>query len=206
MRLTRALCQSQDRGVRPHLIAFVLILVGCKTAPAPTEPSPVVAAPPTANADAAPATAGPVFAGDDLDTSAEAVGPLRQGQAESEVLSTLGAPDEKPAFVMMEATGEFVSDWPWADKGLVLTMAAADASGASATVSGITCGKSCAFELPWGLKIGSTRAEVEAVYGDHFDKAFTDEHTFVAGSVYGGSFYRFESDRVVGIFIGAGAE
>ena len=62
------------------------------------------------------------------------------------------------------------------------------------------------YALPWGLKIGSPRADVEKIYGTHFDKDFTDENTFVAGSVYGGSHYAFKDGKVDSLFIGAGAE
>lgn len=141
-----------------------------------------------------------------LDTSAESVGPIRLGMPAKEVVAALGEPDAKSEYQLMGATGEFVADWPWASKGLTLTMAAVDASGTMPTVSGISCEASCAFELPWGLKMGSTRAEVEAIYGEHFDPDFTNEQQFVAGSIYGGTFYRFEGGEVVGIFIGAGAE
>ncbi len=189
---------SQDRGVRIRLILSLVILPSCTSGTAPTPnapeaPSPPGAEPPTADADA-------------TQEEGETVGPIRQGMSVGDVVAALGEPTEKPRFVLMEATGEYVSDWPWPDKDLTLSMMGTDEAGAAATVGGITCGRSCAFSLPHGLKIGSSRAEVEATYGDDFDKDFTDENTFVAGSVFGGSFYSFEAGKVVGIFIGAGAE
>lgn len=192
---------SQDRGVRTRLIVSFVLLASCTsgTAPAPNAPE----------APAAPSTPEPVPSTADAEATqetAETVGPIRQGMSAEDAVAALGEPTEKPGFVLMEATGEYVSDWPWPDKDLTLSMMGTDEAGTGATVGGITCGKSCAFGLPHGLKIGSSRAEVEAIYGDDFDKGFTDENTFVAGSVFGGSFYSFEAGKVVGIFIGAGAE
>ena len=192
---------SQDRGVRTRLIVSFVLLASCTSGSAPAPNAPEVPATPSTTEAEPPTT--------DAEPNADAgetVGPIREGMSAEDVVAALGEPTEKPGFVLMEATGEFVSDWPWPDKDLTLSMMGTDEAGAGAKVGGITCGKSCAFELPHGLKIGSSRAEVEAVYGENFDKAFTDENTFVAGSVYGGSFYAFEDGKVVGIFIGAGAE
>ncbi len=206
--------------MRTCVVITLLFAFGCESE-APKKPDATKAAEPRAEpkptpkpeaeaAPAAPATpeakTGPVLRDGELDTSAEAVGPIRQGMSAGDVVAELGEPDAKPKFEMMEATGEFVAEWPWKSKGLSLSMAAQDAQGTKATVSGITCSKTCAFGLPWGLKIGSSRADVEAIYGKTFDPDFTNEESFVAGSVYGGTFYSFESGKVVGLFIGAGAE
>lgn len=192
---------SQDRDVRTRLSLSFVLLASCTTGSAPAPAAPDAPTAPT-TPDAAAASTETEPAADEGET----VGPIREGMSAEDVIGVLGEPTEKPGFVLMEATGEYVSDWPWPDKDLTLSMMATDEAGAGASVGGITCGKSCAFGLPHGLKIGSSRAEVEAVYGDNFDKGSTDENLFVAGSVYGGSFYSFEAGKVVGIFIGAGAE
>ncbi|MCR9159426.1 MAG: hypothetical protein ACE37F_23025 [Nannocystaceae bacterium] len=186
--------------MRTRLTVSFLLLASCSSSPppapsAPRTPTSPEAEPPTANATPT----------EDEDEG-ETVGPIREGMSAEAVVALLGEPTEKPSFVLMEATGEYVSDWPWPSKGLTLSMMGTDETGAGAAVGGISCDESCAFDLPHGLKIGSTRAEVEAVYGDDFDKDFTNENTFIAGSVYGGTFYEFDGDKVVGIFIGAGAE
>lgn len=192
---------SQDREVRTRLALSFALLASCTSgsAPAPVAPEAPAAAQP-------PAPDAPVADAEPAQEEGETVGPIRQGMSAADVVTALGEPTEKPGFVLMEATGEYISDWPWPDKDLTLSMMATDEAGAGASVGWITCGKACAFDLPRGLKIGSIRAEVEAAYGDDFDEAFTNETTFVAGSVYGGSFYTFEAGKVVGIFIGAGAE
>lgn len=194
---------QQDRQVRTGVVLSLLLLASCKTdaAPAPEPPVPMATPEPEATMPSSP-----VISESGLDTSAEAIGSIRQGMTADAVVAALGEPDGRPEFELEDATGDFVAGWAWTAKDMVVSMAATDASGTNATVSGIGCGANCPFDLPWGLKIGSTRAEVEAIYGEHFDPDFTNEHTFVAGSVYGGSFYSFEDGKVVGIFIGAGAE
>lgn len=192
----------------PIAVAALSLLSACtKDAPATADPSAESSAAPAAAApSSAPAEQGPVVEDGTLRTDRETVGPFHEGMNAAAVVAELGEPNTKEPYTLLEATGEYVSSWGYPDADLVLTLASGNETGEGATVWGVECGASCSYPLPWGLAIGSTRAEVEAVYGDHHDTAATDEHTFVAGSVYGGSFYRFEDGRVVGIFIGPGAE
>lgn len=188
----------------PIALAAVSLSFACtKGAPPTTDPSAATATPAPV---AEPATEGPVVEDGNLRTDRETVGPFHEGMNADAVVAAAGEPATKAPFILLEATGEYVSEWAYPDADLVLTLASGTEAGTDATVWGIDCGASCGHPLPWGLAIGSSRAEVEAVYGEHFDAAATDEHTFVAGSVYGGSFYRFEGGRVTGIFIGPGAE
>jgi len=121
------------------------------------------------------------------------------------VITALGEPAKKSEIFEEGATGDFVQDWEYPAKGLVVGMASPSATGAQA-VSTLTANATCTLPARWGLKIGSTRAEVEKVYGSNFDGDFTNGDVFVAGSVYGGVFYDFTEGKVSGIFIGAGAE
>ena len=64
-----------------------------------------------------------------------------------------------------------------------------------------------------GIGVGATRAEVEAAYRDALGKGrepnepdATTEQLLIVGSVYGGTFFRFEGGKLVSIFVGAGAE
>jgi hypothetical protein len=150
--------------------------------------------------------AGPVINDGDLDLRAERVGDLALGMDAAAVEKLLGKPDAKTAFEEEGATGDFVQSWTYRSLELELGMAAVDGKGTDNGLSNISVGKASSLTLPWGLKIGSTRAEVEKVYGTHFDPDFTDKDKFVAGSVYGGAFYDFEDGKVVGLFLGAGAE
>ncbi len=157
-----------------------------------------------AEADAEPTA--PVIKDGDLMTGAEKVGGVHQGMAPAEVEKLLGAPAHKGEIEEEAATGDFVQAWSYKDKGLSITMAGTDAKGSGQTVSAITVDATYTGELPWGLKIGSPRADVEKIYGEHFDKDFTNDDQFVAGSIYGGSHYTFKDGKVDGLFVGAGAE
>lgn len=159
------------------------------------------------------APTGPVFdeeeGGEDgyvLHLEHEKVGALQIGMKPDEAVEVLGEPKEKGEIWEEEATGDFVSDWTFPDKGVVLHMASADKKGTDMRINAISADKSCTLSFPWGLKVGSTRADVEKIYGDKFHDVVTDDKQFVAGSIYGGTFYNFEDGKVVGIFIGAGAE
>lgn len=149
----------------------------------------------------------PVFdAEGELDTSKEMVGELHTGMKPAEVETMLGKPEKTEGPFEEGATGEFLTTWSYPAKGLSLDFSAVDDKGKDIALRGISCSKTCAFGLPWGLKIGSTVADVKKVYGENFDKSATREDLFIAGSVYGGSFYTIENGAVVGIFIGPGAE
>lgn len=148
----------------------------------------------------------PVITDGELSLETETVGEIHLGLGPSDLDKVLGKPDSKGPIEEEGATGDFVQTWSYASKGLSITMAASDAKGSDQTVSGIDVDKTYTGELPWGLKIGSPRADVDKIYGEHFDEDFTDDNQFVAGSVYGGSHYRFKDGKVDSLFIGAGAE
>ncbi len=155
-----------------------------------------------------PAKAGPtspVLVDNELSLEHEGIGELRQGMTTEQVVALLGEPDKRSKIEEEGATGDFVLDWEYAAKGLSIGMAGATAKGPF-SVSSMTANAKCTLSASWGLKIGSTRAEVEKVYGKAFDADFTNDQSFVAGSVYGGVFFDFQDGKVTGIFIGAGAE
>ena len=149
---------------------------------------------------------GPVFAEGDLDLSHEKIGDLHLGMSGADLEKMLGKPKEKSKIIELGATGDLVGTWSFPGKGITAEMVFDDRKGTNPSISALTANESCAFALPWGLKIGSTRAEVEKVYGKNFDPDMTTKETFIAGSIYGGSMYDFEDGKVVRLFIGAGAE
>lgn len=150
--------------------------------------------------------AGPVLADGELSLDHEKVGELHTGMKGEDVEKLLGAPKEKGPIEEEAATGDLSGAWKYPDQGIELWMGHDDLKGKNPRILGLTVTDKCTMPLPWGLAIGSTRAEVEKVYGGNFDKDATTPETFIAGSVYGGSFYSFEDGKVVGLFIGAGAE
>lgn len=150
--------------------------------------------------------AGPVLADGELSLDHEKVGELHLGMKGEDVEKLLGAPKEKGPIEEEAATGDLSGAWKYPDQGIELWMGHDDLEGKNPRILGLTVTDKCTLPLPWGLAIGSTRAKVEKVYGANFDKDATTPETFIAGSVYGGSFYSFEDGKVAGLFIGAGAE
>lgn len=147
----------------------------------------------------------PVIVDGELMLDPEGIGDLRLGMKAAEVVALMGEPSKKSGIDEEGATGDFVQSWDYPSKGLGIGMAAPSAKGPW-SLSNLTANADCPMPGPWGLKIGSTRAEVEKIYGKAFDPDFTDADQFVAGSVYGGVFYGFTDGKVSSIFIGAGAE
>ena len=58
------------------------------------------------------------------------------------------------------------------------------------------------FKTPDGVGIGSTRAEIVAVYGRYLGHT-NDVNEVLVGSVYFGMLFTLEDERVSGIFLGA---
>ena len=165
---------------------------------------------PEAEAEAPPAGTGAIatvktLEGGEVVLTGEGIGPLTQGMKPDEVVAAIGEPEKKAEVYFEEATGEHIQTWDYPTKGVSLDMWSESKKGPWA-VSRLSAGPTCTLPLRWGLKIGSMRAEVEKVYGPHFDEHFTNDEQFVAGSIYDGVIYGFKDGKVDNVFIGAGAE
>ena len=202
---------SAERCAR---VALVALLVACRR-PAP------VAAPPSPPRVAAIAidTAVPVDAAEEPDgepadapweeadanlaesfpVEKQSIGPLRIGMTDKQVVRLLGKPMEKSPPVMMGATGEFMSHWEY--PGVFLQMAANTEKGPT-RVSSIEITAPSAYRTPEGIGIGSTRAEIVAVYGPYIGHS-NDPKFVLVGSVYFGLAFAVDEDRVTSVFLGA---
>lgn len=164
------------------------------------------AAPPTEN----PPTPTPSEPGPDAFAwlSDESIGPLREGMGTIEIVDLLGAPPEKGEIFEEGATGLWAQDWSYPNAGVSLFMYADTERGAQ-SIGAITVKAPCEYATKRGIKVGSTRTEVEKAYGDVKDQdGFGDDDagSFVAGSVFGGIIFGFEDGKVSEIFMGAAAE
>lgn len=140
--------------------------------------------------------------------SDEAIGPLREGMGTIELVDLLGAPPEKDEIFEEGATGDWVQEWKFPNAGVELFMRADTERGAQ-TIKAITVKAPCEYATKRGIKVGSTRAELDKAYGDVKDQdGFGDDEpgSFVAGSVYGGIIFGLEDGKVSEIFMGAAAE
>ena len=140
------------------------------------------------------------------DFPGEKLGKLELGMKAAEVIKLLGAPKSKGKETEWGATGDWVEEWNYPDKGLVLDMASSE-QGAPKAILSIKADKKCGLATGKGVKIGSTLNEVEKAYGKFHEKEQSRAgQTYVVGSIYGGMIFDLAGGKVTGIFIGAAAE
>lgn len=136
----------------------------------------------------------------------EKIGSLKLELPAQQVIKQLGKPGKKSEVKLEAATGLYVCDWDYADKGIFLQMASEDKKD-EMEINSIRITAPCKLLTARGIGIGSKKEDVEKAYaGCPIDKEFTTKDQLVIGSVYGGVFFTFKEGKVSGIFIGAGAE
>lgn len=179
------------------------LCAGCASSPTP---SPDTSTPPLETGSA------PSVETSYADPKNETFDGLAVGMDADAVLLLVGPPDEKGTPAEMAATGMFEADWRWSSRGLTARMGAPSAD-AEPSVSGIEIAGSSKLRTSRGLGLGATRAEVESLYQDALGKGRQpdepnpdNERLLVLGSIYGGTFFRFENGKLVSIYVGAGAE
>jgi len=137
---------------------------------------------------------------------AESLGGLKLEMPAATVEALLGKPDKKGKDIGWEAIGEFVQEWNWPKKGVVLQMSSVEKGGKKAVLMATVSPPSTSATAK-GIKIGSTEAEVRKAYAAYADKEDSKPgETFVAGTVYGGVIFTFKEGKVITIFLGAAAE
>ena len=123
-------------------------------------------------------------------------------------LGKLGEPGKRGRISEEEATGLFLQTWDYPDQGLTVMMGAPARRGPQ-TIHSLQIVAPSTLTTRLGVGIGSPRKDVLARYGkfrDPDDPSGDAEEVFIAGSVYGGIFFTMKADKVVEIFMGAGAE
>jgi len=165
-------------------------------------PAPDAASP---DADVAQATEAPAAANaaNDPDYSfyeTEAIGPLHAGMTAKELTAALGAPRAKEPATKEEATGGWFTTWTWRGASALLVANSKTGPWRARDVS-VTAPSSYATKR--GIRVGSTRVDVERLYPPPPGDSQQDPDTYLVGSVYGGMLFSFANDRVSGISIGA---
>lgn len=136
----------------------------------------------------------------------ETLGGLKLGQSAAELVKRLGPPKSKGKEVEWGATGDWVVEWRYPDKGLKFQMASGK-KGGSKTILTMESAAPSQLATAKGIKLGSSEAEVRKVYGSLEEKEQSKPgESFVAGSIYGGIIFRFKNGKVDSIFFGAAAE
>lgn len=138
----------------------------------------------------------------------EQLGELKIGLPAAELTRLLGAPARRGRPELSGATGSYVQQWSWPDRGLELTLDADDKRGPYA-LAAIRAVAPCALRTTRGIGLGDGYKAVETAYlADRDPEEEQDELSFVAGSVYSGVIFTFDAERgkVREIFFGAAAE
>ncbi len=189
--------------IRYIFLAGLFVIVACKSKTNDTGENMVKDSITTAAKDSASNTSQSDMGKVDI----ENFGPIKLGQHYSKTLEVIGQPDSKSKPVEWAADGLFHEEWTWKENGLVLNMSF-DKTNIDSTLSifTITAKAPCDFKTKAGLGIGSSYAEVEAVYKKDIDPEATDKTQITVGSVYGGIIFSFKNDKVNKIFLGVAAE
>lgn len=133
------------------------------------------------------------------------IGELNLGTTHTKVVELLGEPSSKSKAEEWGADGMMHQDWVYKSKGVSLNMS----SGKDITnqdVNSITITSPCNLKTNKNIGIGSSYADVVTAYEKDIDKTASTKDAVIVGSVYGGIFFDFVKDKVVKIFVGAGAE
>ncbi len=175
-------------------------------AAAPPSTAPASASASSSPPDGASPSATPQAA--DASSADDVFGGLALELSEADVVKLLGAPSKKSAVVEEGATGLWVSTWTWPKSGVTVSMAA-EAKGRPSHVASFQLSAASKLKNAKGIGVASTRADVVRVFGPRIsteNAASTRPGSIVVDSIYGGVIFDMEKDRVVGVFVGAGAE
>lgn len=126
-------------------------------------------------------------------------GPLHLGMTEAQAVKIVGKPKTRPLGQLMGAIGDYEAFWEF-DHGVLLKMSA-DTPKGPYHVSSIQLDRPSQWKTPAGIGIGSSRADVAAVYGKYFGRV-SDASQILVGSVYYGLLFTVENDRVISAFLG----
>jgi hypothetical protein len=164
-------------------------------------PAPAAASPdPDGDRAAKPAAAGDSADGPDYSFyEMEAIGPLRATMTDKELVAVLGAPRAKQPPVAEAATGAWVSSWTWRGASALMS---GDTNQGPWQARDVSVSAPSSYATKRGIRIGSTRADVERLYPRSLDDQQQDPDTYVVGSIYGGMLFSFTRDRVSAISIG----
>jgi hypothetical protein len=137
------------------------------------------------------------------DFAKEKVGGVANGAAEADVVKAFGAAKQKTKVIQEGATGQWVSDWTFAD-GVSTTMVADKAKGPfQVRVIGVAAPSKLKTSQSIGL--GSTLADIKKAYGKFLSDA--GDSNWLVGTPYAGMSFHVDKDsKVATITFGVMAE
>lgn len=129
---------------------------------------------------------------------------LKLGLTKFKVEKILGTPSDMSSNEIWGADGEYHQTYNYKELGIELDMIGDNDE--SKKVNMITINKPCNYKTSRNIHIGSNVSDLKIAYRQYYNKDYSDNETFVAGSIYGGVIFTLKNDVVESIFIGAGAE
>jgi hypothetical protein len=121
------------------------------------------------------------------------------------IIGKLGLAEEKGDDKYWGATGTFVQEWRYATQGLIFSMESDSLNGLKILRSIIMVAP-CQLTTEEKVGIGTDINLVKSIYGNHIDKAASNQDMIVIGSLYKGMVLTIENNKVSKLFIGAAAE
>lgn len=121
-----------------------------------------------------------------------------------QVEESIGVASELSKNEVWSADAEYHQTYFYENLGIELNMVGDKME--SKKVNMISIHAPCKFKTSKGIAIGSTLTDLEREYGKYYNKDFSSDETFVAGSIYGGVIFTLKNNLVESIFIGAKAE
>ncbi|HBS86481.1 MAG: hypothetical protein A2W91_19890 [Bacteroidetes bacterium GWF2_38_335] len=134
----------------------------------------------------------------------ESFGDLKIGLKAIEVIKLFGKPDKKTEPEQWAADGDYHQVWTYTKEGFDLDIIGEKE--ADLEIYCITIYKPCKLKTKKQIGVGSRLEELKAAYKESIDTNIAGGDIIIAGSLYGGMTFTLENDKVVNIFIGAGAE
>ena len=136
----------------------------------------------------------------------ERIGDFELGIFEKDLQGKIPCPLKRGEEQLWGADGIYHQTWNYPKCGLSFNMSSEE-KGATKLIYSITVTAPSTLKTKRGIHIGSSEQEVAKAYQDEKDtKASIAKQTFVAGSLYGGLVFDFQHNKVISIFLGAGAE
>jgi hypothetical protein len=130
---------------------------------------------------------------------------LKESLSQRIVIDSLGIPENKNENSYWEATGTYVQQWEYKSKGITLEMESEKEKG-NKKVMMITIISPCHLSTSQNIGIGSDVDLIKHKYNNLIDKSSSDKQTIVVGSIFDGTIFTLENNKVIKIFIGASAE
>lgn len=133
------------------------------------------------------------------------IGFLDLGTSDKVLIKNMGQPNLKSEEAIWVSDGLEHQTWKYENKGIEVGMIR---NKQEQQVWCIKITSPCNYKTREDIGIGSTRREVLNKYKDRINEehSFGNQDIVVLGSIYNGTIFHFERDKVDSIFIGAAAE